>query len=108
MNTDSYFSFFLTKVLLIITQSGKDATVTAYDTYTLPENAFTAPAGKTFSEWRVTQDSYSEMLQPGDEVVIGADTTVTAIWTSAITSWAALQEAIGNAANGDTIYLHAE
>ena len=50
-------------------------TVTAGTKYTLPENGFTAPEGKEFDKW--------DLGDPGDQVDIIADTTVTATWKDA-------------------------
>ena len=44
--------------------------------YTLPENGFTAPAGKQFKCWSVN-DTEKEV---GDKITVTANTTVTAVW----------------------------
>ena len=44
--------------------------------YTLPENGFTAPAGKQFKNWEVNGTA----MNPGDKVFLIEDFTVKAIW----------------------------
>ena len=44
--------------------------------YTLPENGFTAPAGKRFECWSV--DGVEKAV--GDKITVTANTTVTAVW----------------------------
>ena len=44
--------------------------------YTLPENGFTAPAGKQFKNWEVDGTA----MNPGDKVFLIEDFTVKAIW----------------------------
>ena len=44
--------------------------------YTLPENGFTAPAGKQFKAWSVGGVEKAA----GDEITVTANTTVTAVW----------------------------
>ena len=44
--------------------------------YTLPENGFTAPAGKQFKAWSV--DGKEKAV--GDKITVTADTTVKAVW----------------------------
>ena len=44
--------------------------------YTLPENGFTAPAGKQFKAWMVG----STEKAVGDKITVTANTTVTAVW----------------------------
>ncbi|MBO5812571.1 MAG: InlB B-repeat-containing protein, partial [Bacteroidaceae bacterium] len=46
--------------------------------YTLPECTFTAPEGMMFKAWQIGEDEY----QPGDDVTIEANTTITAVWTA--------------------------
>jgi len=46
------------------------------DTYPLPENKFTAPAGKQFSAWEVNDDK----LAVGYEIEVVENITVTAVW----------------------------
>lgn len=47
--------------------------------YTLPENGFTAPAGKQFKAWSVGGVEKAV----GDTITVNANTTVTAIWKDA-------------------------
>ena len=72
-------------------------------TYTLPENGFTAPEGAEFIGWLVateapevdeeetepevegeteTEAAYASALNPGDVILVSADTTVVAQWQS--------------------------
>lgn len=44
--------------------------------YTLPENGFTAPAGKQFKAWSVNGNEKAV----GDKIAVAADTTVKAVW----------------------------
>ena len=44
--------------------------------YTLPENGFTAPAGKQFKAWSVGGSEKAV----GDKITVTANTTVTAVW----------------------------
>jgi len=82
------------------------AAINAYDTYTLPENGFTAPAGKHFFAWEISAgDSSANIMQPGEELLVTGNVTARALWTVSITSWAELQTAISNAQSGDTIAL---
>ncbi len=82
------------------------AAVNAYDTYTLPENGFTAPAGKHFFAWEISAgDSSAHIMQPGEELLVTGSVTARALWTVSITSWAGLQTSIDNAQSGDTIAL---
>ena len=46
--------------------------------YTLPENAFTAPAGKHFAGWKVNGEG--SLLQPGAKIEISANTSLVAQW----------------------------
>ncbi|MBQ1490477.1 MAG: Cna B-type domain-containing protein, partial [Blautia sp.] len=49
--------------------------------YTLPENAFTAPEGKSFKEWSVKIGEEEEVaMKVGDTITVSANTTVTALW----------------------------
>lgn len=50
--------------------------VTEGESYTLPANGFTAPAGKQFKAWSVGDREYAA----GDKITVSADTTVTAVW----------------------------
>ena len=52
-----------------------DVSVTAGE-YRLPACAFTAPAGQQFSRWQIGSAEYN----PGDTIMVGADTFVTAVW----------------------------
>ncbi|MBR0509326.1 MAG: right-handed parallel beta-helix repeat-containing protein [Clostridia bacterium] len=82
------------------------AAINAYDTYTLPENGFTAPAGKHFFAWEISAgDSSANIMQPGEELLVTGNVTARALWTVSITSWAELQTAIDNAQDGDTVAL---
>ena len=49
--------------------------------YTLPTNGFKAPAGKEFGGWKVG----NVIKNPGDQIVISADTTITAVWETKTT-----------------------
>lgn len=50
-------------------------------TYTLPECTFTAPSGKAFKNWYVKVGNNAAITKnPGDEIKITNNTTVTAIW----------------------------
>ena len=81
-------------------------TVTSFDTYTLPDNEFTAPTGKSFGGWLVTTDGISaKTMQAGDELVVSGDTTVKAIWNASITTWKQLVDTVEEAEDGDIIYL---
>lgn len=53
-----------------------DAVTEVSGEYTLPENGFTAPAGKQFKGWKIGETEY----KPGDKLTVTADTTVTAVW----------------------------
>lgn len=53
-----------------------DAVTEVSGEYTLPENGFTAPAGKQFKGWKIGETEY----KPGDKITVTADTTVTAVW----------------------------
>ena len=53
-----------------------DAVTGVSGEYTLPENGFTAPAGKQFKGWKIGETEY----KPGDKITVTADTTVTAVW----------------------------
>lgn len=44
--------------------------------YALPKNGFTAPSGKQFKCWKVN----GAQKQPGDQIVVTANTTITAEW----------------------------
>lgn len=49
--------------------------------FTLPENPFTAPAGKEFAGWKV--DGAGDLLQPGAKININANTKLVAQWKDA-------------------------
>ena len=51
-------------------------TVVSGDSFTLPANGFTAPAGKQFKAWSVGGVEKAV----GDKITVTADTTVTAVW----------------------------
>ena len=54
-------------------------TVEANDTYALPNCGFEAPEGKEFAGWTVNGQTY----QAGEQIVISANTVVTANWKDA-------------------------
>lgn len=55
--------------------------VTIGETYTLPDCTFTAPEGKVFKEWSVVIGNADAVAKnPGDEIDVTAETTVTAVW----------------------------
>lgn len=57
--------------------SGTMADVTkVYGSYTLPENGFTAPAGKQFKAWSVGGAEKAA----GSKITVSANTTLTAVW----------------------------
>lgn len=57
--------------------------VTIGETYTLPDCTFTTPEGKVFKEWSVViGNSDAVAKNPGDEIEVTADTTVTAVWAT--------------------------
>ena len=81
-------------------------TKNAYDSIILPENGFTAPAGKHFFAWEISAgDSSANIMQPGEELLVTGNVTARALWTVSITSWAELKTAIDNAQDGDTVAL---
>ena len=81
-------------------------TVSAYDSFTLPENGFNAPTGRHFYGWGVSVgDGDPVTMQPGDTLLVTDNAAVQALWTVSITSWAGLQTAIDNAQDGDTVAL---
>ncbi|MBO4921366.1 MAG: InlB B-repeat-containing protein [Lachnospiraceae bacterium] len=50
-------------------------------TYTLPTCTFTAPSGKAFKNWSVKVGNNAAITKnPGDEITITDNTTVTAVW----------------------------
>ena len=51
--------------------------------YTLPDCEFTAPIGAEFAGWQMDGDT-AQLKQPGDQVVLQADTNVTAIWQAIV------------------------
>ena len=51
--------------------------------YTLPDCGFNAPLGMDFEGWRI--GGSEEEKQPGDEITVTADTTVTAQWITSYT-----------------------
>ena len=53
-----------------------DEKVNVGSNYTLPANGFNPPTGKEFKAWLVNGVEY----QPGDEIPVNADTTITALW----------------------------
>ena len=55
------------------------------DTYTLPENGFTPPAGKAFLYWNVS--SYGKYLGPGAVITVMNDITVKPMWRNAVISF---------------------
>lgn len=63
--------------------SGSMRSVTAGNQYTLPENAFTAPAGATFKCWDVNGTE----MNPGDAITVSKSVTVTALWNIIPTSY---------------------
>lgn len=59
----------------------EDDTVTGESIYQLPVCVFEAPADKQFKEWSVVIGTAAPVIKaPGDEIMVDADTTVTAIW----------------------------
>lgn len=50
--------------------------------FTLPTNGFTAPSGKEFSCWKVGNATKN----PGDEITVTSDVTVTAVWKNKASS----------------------
>ena len=46
--------------------------------YTLPDNSFTAPAGKHFIGWKVNGEG--DLVQPGAKINVGADVRLVAQW----------------------------
>ena len=54
----------------------------AGQTYVLPQCTFTAPEGKEFAGWQVGNDA--ELKQPGDEITVNGNVTVTAQWSEII------------------------
>ena len=60
------------------TGSMTSATVSAGDTYTLPECTFTAPDGQKFEAWLIGSTEY----KPGDYYTPTASITVKAVWTA--------------------------
>lgn len=56
--------------------TGEMASVISYGTHKLPECTFTAPVDKMFKAWQVGETEY----QPGEEITVSANTTVTAVW----------------------------
>ena len=60
--------------------SMNSVTIEANDSYTLPQCAFTAPAGQEFAGWTVNGQTY----QPGEQIVVTADTVVTANWKETV------------------------
>jgi len=73
-------------------------TIPANTAYTLPNCAFTAPAGMDFQAWRINGVDYF----PGESYTITANTVVTAIWrdkSSSDTNYIAILKA----ANGEII-----
>jgi uncharacterized repeat protein (TIGR02543 family) len=55
--------------------------VTIGETYTLPDCTFTAPEGKVFKEWSVVIGNADAVAKnPGEEIEVTAETTVTAVW----------------------------
>ena len=57
--------------------TGKMSAVTVEKgAYTLPQNGFTAPEGKTFTAWSVGGSEQA----PGSKITLTGNTTVTAIW----------------------------
>ena len=82
-------------------------TVPVYESYTLPANGFTPPYGTEFYSWEVTVGAQTPVLfQPGDTVTVTEDTTVCAIYTTPITTWAGLQAALSSATDGKVITLY--
>ena len=56
-----------------------DETATFGASYTLPTCTFTPPQGKRFQAWAMGKDD-TTVYQPGDSVVLDADTTFYALW----------------------------
>ncbi len=55
------------------------------DSLKLPECGFTAPEGNRFKEWSVVVgEAQAVAKNPGDTITVTADTTVTAVWETAV------------------------
>ncbi len=69
---------------------------------TLPECTFTAPDGMMFKAWQIGEDEY----QPGDDVTIEANTTITAVWTAYVPQIIIkMHDSAGDGWHGDAIVV---
>ena len=63
------------------TSSKASEEVVAGSEYTLPNNPFTAPAGKEFAGWKV--NGQGDLLQPGAKITVNANVRLVAQWKDA-------------------------
>ena len=60
--------------------SGQMSPASAEYGYKLPECTFTAPAGYKFAGWYVQGAKFNDVIQPGIEIAMSSDLTLTATW----------------------------
>ena len=60
--------------------SGQMPPASAEYGYKLPECTFTAPAGYKFAGWYVQGAKFDDVIQPGIEITMSSDLTLTATW----------------------------
>ncbi len=70
------------------------------ESYTIPECAFSAPQGKQFGGWIMSDGE--TLYFPGDTITLGNSITLKPYWGSA---WAGLQLQLGTASNGSAVTL---